>query len=155
VYWTQHQCKMEDVVDVLDRDWISHYGKASPTEIHRRLRSVYDGDAMHYVSSDARSVVLRAVKKTLVTGPTRPTSWATTAGTVKESVGGFLGQRCHNQITATCADIQEVKTRIRRVRRNGKMNQFLLLHDKARQYTSLRTREATATKEWTVFSHPP
>jgi hypothetical protein len=35
------------------------------------------------------------------------------------------------------------------------MNQFLLLHDNARQHTSLRTWEATATMEWTVFSHLP
>ena len=104
VYWTQQQCKMEDVVDVLGSDWISHYRKASPIEIRRRLRSVYGGDAM-YVSSDAVSVLLRAVKRTLVTVVTWPTSWTATSGTVKESVSGILGQRCHNQFRATCADI--------------------------------------------------
>ena len=95
VYWTQQQCKMEDVMDVLGRDWISHYGKARPIEIHRSLRSVYGGDAM-YVSSDAGSVFLRVVKKTLLRVLTLPTSCAATSGTVKESVSGILGERCHN-----------------------------------------------------------
>lgn len=103
----------------------------------------------------AGSVVLRAVKWTLVTGHTRPTSCAATLGTGKESVSGVLGARYHNQFRATCADTQEVKTRIRRIRRNRKMNQFLLLHDNARQHTSLRTTEAITTKQWTVFSHFP
>jgi len=64
-------------------------------------------------------------------------------------------ERYHNQFRATCADIKEVKTRIRKVWRNRKRNQFLLLHDNVREHTILRTREATATMEWTVFSHPP
>jgi hypothetical protein len=31
-------------------------------------------------------------------------------GTVKQFVGGILGERCHNQWRAICADIKEVNT---------------------------------------------
>jgi len=41
---------------------------SSPIEIHRRLRSVYGVDVID-VSSDAGSVVIRVVKRALVTGP--------------------------------------------------------------------------------------
>jgi hypothetical protein len=34
------------------------------------------------------------------------------------------------------------------------MNQIILLHDNARLHISLRTREAIATVEWTVFPYP-
>jgi DNA-binding response OmpR family regulator len=49
--------------------------------------------------------------------------------------------------------VKEVEERVRKVRR--RRNQFPLLHDNARQHTGLRTTEATATMERTVFSHPP
>lgn len=51
--------------------------------------------------------------------------------------------------------LRKLKQRIRRVRPQRKMYQVLLLHDNARQHTSLRTREATATVGWTVLHHPP
>jgi hypothetical protein len=41
---------------------------SSPIQIHRCLRSMYGEDAID-VSSDAGSVILRLVKRTLVTGP--------------------------------------------------------------------------------------
>lgn len=41
---------------------------SSPIEIHRRLRNVYGVDAID-ARSYARSVVIRVVKRTLVTGP--------------------------------------------------------------------------------------
>ena len=40
----------------------------SPTEIHRSLRSVYSGDAID-AGSDAGYIVVRAVKRTLLTRP--------------------------------------------------------------------------------------
>jgi hypothetical protein len=40
----------------------------SPTEIHRSMRSVY-GEYAIGVSSDAGSIVVRAVKRTLLTRP--------------------------------------------------------------------------------------
>lgn len=41
---------------------------SSPIEIHRRLRSVHGEDAIMLVQLDAGSVVLREVKRILVTG---------------------------------------------------------------------------------------
>jgi hypothetical protein len=70
---------------------------------------------------------------------------------VKNLVSRILGERCHNQIRAICADITEVKQRIRRVRSNRKMNKVFFLHDNVRPHT----REAIATMGWTVLSHPP
>jgi hypothetical protein len=97
------------------------------------LRSVYGGDAM-YVSSDAGSVSLRVVKRTLLTVLTRSTSCAATSGTVKEPVSGILGERCHNP-ERHVRILQRLKQRIRRIQQSRKKNQVLLLHDNARQHT--------------------
>jgi hypothetical protein len=69
---TQQQCKTADALYVRTRlrvvtEFLT-VEDSSPIEIHRRLRSVYCVDAID-VSSDAWSVVIRAVKRALVTGP--------------------------------------------------------------------------------------
>ena len=72
VHSTHQQCKTADIVDVRTgqraETEFHTVGGSSPKEIHRYLSSVDGGDAIH-VSSDAGPVVLRPVRKTLVTGP--------------------------------------------------------------------------------------
>jgi hypothetical protein len=67
---TQEQCKMADVVDIRPRQSVVTQfliaEGSSPIEIHRRLRSVYDDMD---VSSNAGFVILRLVKRTLLTDP--------------------------------------------------------------------------------------
>jgi hypothetical protein len=60
---------------------------------------------------DAGSIALRAVKRTLVTGPaTADQPWQRPLGQQRNFVSGILGERCHNQFRAICADIKEVRT---------------------------------------------
>ena len=49
----------------------------------------------------------------------------------------------------------KLKHRYRRVRANRNSGNMLILHDKARPHTSLRTQEAIAKFGWTVLPHPP
>jgi len=83
---TQRQCQMTDVVDIYTKqtavtEFLTADG-SSPTEIHSCLRSTRGGDdggggggggggddddAID-VSSDTESIILKAVKRTLVTG---------------------------------------------------------------------------------------
>lgn len=55
----------------------------SPAEIHRSLRSMYGEDSID-AGSDAGSIVVRAVKRTLLTR--RPTTAATTESKAKVGV---------------------------------------------------------------------
>lgn len=63
---------MADVVDVHIRlrvvTEIPTAESPRPKDNHRRLRSVYDKDIIDVIS-DAGSIVLRAVKRTMATGP--------------------------------------------------------------------------------------
>jgi hypothetical protein len=79
---------------------------SSPTEIHRRLRSEFGEDTTD-VSLDVGSVVLGQVKRILVAHPATTEQLRQRQG--RYLVGGILGLSCHNHLTATCADIKEVK----------------------------------------------
>jgi len=65
---------MADVVDIYTKqtavnEFLTTDG-SSPIEIHRCLRSTCDDDDDAIdVSSDTESIILKAVKRTLVTGP--------------------------------------------------------------------------------------
>jgi len=66
---------MADVVDIYTKQTVVNEfltaDGSSPIEIHRCLRSTCDNDDDDAidVSSDTKSIILKAVKRTLVTGP--------------------------------------------------------------------------------------
>jgi hypothetical protein len=60
---------------------------------------------------DAGSVVLRALERTLVTGPAAANQpWQRLLRQRRNLISGILGDRCHNKFRVICADIKEVKT---------------------------------------------
>jgi hypothetical protein len=69
-------------------------------------------------------------------------------------VSGILGERCHIQFTAVCADIKKVKPTNSKDSAKEE-NKVLLLHDNSRPHTSVCTRDTTATVEYTVLPQPP
>ena len=51
--------------------------------------------------------------------------------------------------------LRKLRAKIRRVRSNLDMSNVLLLHDRVRSHTRIRTMEAITSVEWTVIPHPP
>jgi hypothetical protein len=115
------------------------------------------GDGAEDVTSDTGSVALRAVRRTLVTGPAAANwPWQWILGRLRNLVRGILGKRCHNKFWVICADMKEDKTiNLKGFNQTGRWIKSSSCVMTADPMPVCTTRKAMATMGWSVLSHHP